>query len=79
MQREVGGVKYYITFGQSHIHKINGKVFDKDCVAVVEAGNPDNASALIFDLFSDRFCSCGTLVPNNKYYPRGFIKVENGK
>ena len=31
-------MKTYVTFGQAHVHNINGVIFDKDCVAVVEGG-----------------------------------------
>lgn len=29
-------MKTYVTFGQAHVHRINGKTFDADCVACIE-------------------------------------------
>ena len=67
--------KTYVTFGQDHTHRLNGKVFDKDCVAVV---NGDRAR--VFDLFGTRFCM---EYPEDhwddaklRYFPRGLIAVE---
>lgn len=44
-------MKTYVTFGQSHRHIINGKVFNKDCVAVV---NGDRKK--VFETFGTKFC-----------------------
>lgn len=30
-------MKTYVTFGQSHAHRIGNKILDKDCVAVLES------------------------------------------
>lgn len=74
-------MKSYVTFGQSHRHLINGKVFDKDCVAVV---NGDREK--VFEIFGRRFC-CEYLQQEfekkyncyekiKRYFPRGLIKVD---
>lgn len=34
--------KTYVTFGQDHSHHIYGKLFDKDCVAVIECLDAEN-------------------------------------
>lgn len=67
-------MKTYVTFGQIHRHEINGKIFDKDCVAVVD-GNRDE----VFRLFGPKFCF---EYPEEhwddskmKYFPRGYIEV----
>jgi hypothetical protein len=30
-------MKTYVTFGQDHAHAVNGKTFDKDCVAIIHS------------------------------------------
>lgn len=68
-------MKTFVTFGQDHIHRINGKVFDHNCVAIVN-GNRDD----VFKIFGSKFCfeysedfwDDKTM----KYYPRGYLEVE---
>ena len=64
----------YVTFGQDHVHQINGKIFDKDCVALV---NGDREK--VFEIFGKRFCF---EYPEEhfekigmKHFPRGIIEV----
>lgn len=68
-------MKRYVTFGQNHIHRINGKTFDKDCVAVLYGTRED-----VFEIFEAKFCFEYTEEEFNfdsmKYYPRGLINVE---
>ena len=65
----------FVTFGQDHRHVINGIVFNKDCVAIVD-GNRD----AVFELFGPKFCFEYTPERWNPkditYYPRGFINVD---
>lgn len=73
-------MKTYITFGFDHAHAVSGKTFDKDCVAVIEADNPEHGRVLAFEFFGPKFCfeypertwddSC------MHYYPRGYINVN---
>ena len=64
----------YVTFGQAHRHEIDGVVFDKDCVAVI---NSDNREAA-FDIFGMKYCFTYTRKEDVEigYYPRGFIEVK---
>lgn len=66
--------KTYITFGQAHVHSINGKTFDKDCVAEVDL--PEEEARAIF---MPKFCFSYTNLDDVKleYYPRGLIRLEN--
>ena len=68
--------KTYITFGQVHVHSINGKTFDKDCVAEVDL--PEEEARAIF---MPKFCFSYTDL--NKvdlsFYPRGLILLEGSK
>ena len=66
--------KTYVTFGQGHVHHINGKTFDGDCVAVV---NGDRAK--VFELFGSKFCFEFTEErwdhKQMKFFPRGYIEI----
>lgn len=48
--------KTYVTFGFDHIHRVNGKVYDKDCVAVIQAKDSQEGRALAFEYFDGKFC-----------------------
>ncbi len=67
-------MKTYVTFGQSHVHRINGKILDRDCVALIN-GNRDD----VFKMFGDKFCFEYAEDKFNfdsmKYFPRGIIEV----
>jgi len=73
-------MKTYVTFGQVHYHEINGKVFDKDCVAVIHCENPKQGRDLAFEYFGQQFCfeypeeyfEMDSMV----YFPRGFVEVN---
>jgi len=70
--------KYYITFGQCHAHAINGKTFDKDCVAEIESEDRGSAHSLAMDIFDQKFHNCIDEIDIQyqiEYYPRGIIKV----
>lgn len=66
--------KTYITFGQDHTHRINGKTFDCDCVAEVDL--PEEEARQIF---MPKFCFSYTDLSrvDLSYYPRGVIPLEN--
>lgn len=67
-------MKTYVTFGQVHTHRVNGKTFDCDCVAVVN-GDRDQ----VVELFGLEFCTTYSEESWNedqlKYFPRGCIEV----
>lgn len=65
----------FVTFGQDHRHVIDGKVFDKDCVAVVKGGREK-----VFELFGRKFCF---EYPEShwddskmRFFPRGCIEAN---
>jgi len=75
-------MKTYVTFGQVHVHSVNGKTFDKDCVAVLEAPTEQEGRARAFELFKGVFCFT---YPEQhwdradmRFYPRGYINVDGG-
>ena len=73
-------MKTYVTFGQDHAHRVNGKTFDCDCVAVIDCDSPQEGRRLAFEYFGPKFCfeypeeqfDLGSM----HYYPRGFIEVN---
>ena len=73
--REVGGKKFYFTFGQAHAHSVNGRTFDKDCVVEIEAKNSSEARAKMFDTFGAKWSMQYNDLPNMDFYPRGVFKL----
>jgi len=73
-------MKMYITFGQVHTHSINGKTFDRDCVAVIDCENETDGRKKAFEYFGGKFCFLHLEVwcnkENMKFFPRGLIRVE---
>jgi len=67
--------KFYITFGQIHVHSIEGKTFDKDCVAEIEAKTKNEAHDKAMEIFKEQFCFVND-EPHLEYYPRGIIKLN---
>ncbi len=70
-------MKYYVTFGQTHVHKLNN-IFDKDCVAELYSKDEDSAFNEANDLFGfrwSRLISEKELPKHLPYYQRGVITV----
>ena len=72
--------KHYVTFGQCHVHEVNGIIFDKDCVAIIKCSGYRQGRNTAFKLFGDQF---GTSYhqedwneDNMKYFPRGYIEID---
>ena len=74
-------MKMYVTFGQVHTHSVNGKTFDKDCVAVVECDDVSQGYKLISEYFGTTYCFSYTEKNFNfdtlQYFPRGVIGVND--
>ena len=71
--------KFYISFGQVHVHSVNGKTFDKNCLAEIEADSHEEAHKEAMDIFKGVFHNCYTekrLPEVLHYFPRGVIKVS---
>jgi hypothetical protein len=72
--------KTYVTFGQNHAHRVNGKTFDCDSVAVIESEDEESGRAETVELFGDKFCTTYYEdqwdEPNRlHYFPRGYINI----
>lgn len=72
-------MKIYITFGQIHTHSINGKTFDRNCVALIEAEDHNAGRKIAFEHFSDKWHQ--SLEDKDitdefmSYFPRGLINI----
>lgn len=71
-------MKTYVTFGQDHVHNINGKTIDKDCVAIV---NGDLGT--VFEIFGSKFCFEYQEQHWDKskieHFPRGYVEINMAK
>lgn len=70
--------KFYITFGQIHTHRINGKTFDRDCVAEVEAETEEAARGIFYPKFCFSYKESEFISKKDKmmnYFPRGVIPL----
>ena len=74
-------MKTYVTFGQDHVHSVGGRIFDKNCVAVIKHEKPEEGRKLAFEFFGPKFCfeypeEHFDFSSLDKYYPRGLIEVN---
>lgn len=75
-------MKVYITFGQVHVHRVNNKTFDKDCVAVIDCKNMSEGRQKAFELFGEKWAFCywwDDIKDSMHYFPRGLIEVQELK
>jgi len=70
--------KFYITFGQVHVHSVHGKTFDKDCLCEIEAETRGEAHSKAMEVFNGVFHNTLDKVDMEKnldFFPRGIIKL----
>ena len=74
-------MKTYVTFGFDHRHIVDGKVIDKDCVAVISCADAAEGRKIAFELFGHKF---SLEYPEDHFdfdsmrdFPRGFIEVND--
>ena len=68
-------MKIYVTFGQIHVHSVNGKTFDKDSVAMFDAKDYGDGRKKAFEYFDNKFFTTYTKEPDMSFFPRGIIEV----
>lgn len=72
--------KFIITFGQCHVHKVNGHNIDKDCVVRYEAQNHTEARDKAFAHFDDKFFTTYEEADfgqdSLEHFPRGIIDIS---
>jgi len=73
-------MKTYITFGQVHLHEVNGKVLSKDTVAVINCENANEGRNIAVKLFGKYFCFSYYEeqfdMDSMKFFPKGFVEVN---
>ena len=67
---------HYVTFGQIHVHSVNGITFDKDCIARIKAKDFREGREKAMKYFGVKF---GTSYQDNQwdeksmiFFPRGY-------
>ena len=69
---------YYFSFGQSHVHRIDGVTLDADCLLKVEAKNYDAARQQVFDAIGDKWAfQYDKDTIDFSYFPRGAVEVRS--
>lgn len=72
-------MKVYVTFGQTHTHRVNGHTIDKDCVVCIEAEDHGAGRDKAFEYFGGVFCTTydDTNLPTGffNHFPRGVINL----
>lgn len=72
--------KHYVTFGQIHTHRVNGKTLDCNSVASYEAKDYSEGRTKAFEYFGDKFFTDYHDEEFNKedlqYFPRGIINID---
>jgi hypothetical protein len=70
---------HYVTFGQNHTHRVNGKTLDCDTVAVFKADNYQEGRRIAFEYFGDKFFTdyhnTAWQEDDLKYFPKGYIYI----
>lgn len=70
---------HYVTFGQVHVHSVDGKTLDKDTVAVFKAKDYAEGRAKAFEYFGDKFFTDyhgeQWKADSIKYFPKGYVEL----
>jgi len=70
-------IKQYFTFGQVHYHKINGVIYDEDCVLEIESDTKGGARDVMFAIFGSVWSFQYDTCPDLSLFPRGIIKLKS--
>jgi hypothetical protein len=66
----------FFTFGQSHIHKVNGKIFDRNCVVKLDCPDPRAEMHRLFGPAWSMHYSPEEITPEfMSHFPRGVIEI----
>ena len=71
---------HYVTFGQDHVHKVNGKVLHSNVVAVFQVENAVEGRKKAFELFGSKFSfeypQDSWKEEDINYYPGGYVYLD---
>ena len=62
----------WFSFGQNHIHVINGVTFDKDCIVKITSNDPRET---MLQTFGTKWGFDYNEEPEMEYFPRGVIEL----
>lgn len=65
-------ITQYFTFGQSHVHSVDGRTFDKDTVVKITHEDPRSE---MFRLFGVRWSMQYDEPPRMDLFPGGIVEV----
>ena len=72
-------MKIYISFGQSHVHVIGDKLFDRGCLAEIECVSEREGREIAQEFFGRRFAT-SYLEEDLEYaitfFSRGIVKLK---
>jgi len=69
---------YYFSFGQSHVHRIDGVTLDADVLLRVEDDDQVNARHRVFDAIGPKWHTQYTEENVDfSYFPRGYVEVPS--
>jgi hypothetical protein len=69
----------YITFGQSHAHRVNNNTFDKDCIAEIKCKDYSDGRKIAHELFKGAFATSYTEEQIKlciHFFPKGILKAN---
>ena len=69
---------FYFSFGQSHIHRIDGITLDADVLLKVEAKDSEEARDRVWKAFEAKWSmQYNEDTVNFKYFPRGAVEISS--
>lgn len=68
--------RYWFTFGQQHVHSVDGVTFDKDIVVEIEAEDYESAREKMVELFDLKWAFQYREIPNMDHFPRGIYFLK---
>lgn len=67
-------MRFYVSFGQAHVHRVNGMTFDADSLMMIEAENELQARIGLNQMFAGKWCGIyydQQLGEYLRYFPNG--------
>lgn len=68
--------KFWFTFGQQHVHSVDGVTFDKDLVVEIEAEDYNAAREKMAETFGLKWAFQYDEMPDMDYFPRGIYTLS---
>lgn len=68
-------MKFYVTFGQNHVHKFEHATLDRNRVLEFEAKDEKQAKEFCLGWFGDLYCAIRSEMPNMNFYTGGLVKI----